>query len=252
MMTKFHQKLFIALFAIFPLFTLTACSDSDEPISFLNEEEQNAGNQGAEGNDTVAEGVTGPLDALQEPLNNDVFGALESAVVGTPLEGTLDCAGQAVVIDLLDVVDAIAAGLIEAAESGDPTLALSNASENIQFSLQELANDLPGALTALAGEDCNGESGDGSGGFIDGSNPLAGTPLAPLGDALGPVLAGLPSPNADQGDDLDLQSLSALVHELSLAFQGGLQQVPAEAKEAPIFGGLLKPWKRPSSISTTP
>lgn len=190
-------------------------------------------------NDTVEEGVVGPLDALQEPLESQVFGQLEGALAGTPLEGMIDCAGQAVVIDIIDVVDAIALALMEAAQTQDPA-AFEAAAGNIQFSLEELGNDLPGALTALAGDDCNGgatDSDNGNGG--DSVNPLAGTPLAPLGDALAPVLSQFPSGSDGDSEDMDLQALSALVHELATAFSGGLAQVPAEAQEAPVFGGLL-------------
>ncbi len=230
------KKLTILTLVLGSAISLVACSDSDNSDNLIFEDNTPQDTN----SNSVSEGVEGPLDALQTPLSEDVFGQLVAATTGTPLEGVLDCAGQAVVIDLLDVVDSIAVGLIEASEGSDPTMALSNSSENIQLSLQELANDLPGALTALAGDDCNGESGDGNGGFSGGNNPLSGTPLAPLGDALAPVLAGLPASNSDVGDDMDLQSLSAFMHELSLAFQSGLDQVPAEAAEAPIFGGILK------------
>ncbi len=191
-------------------------------------------------NDTVAEGVVGPLDAVQTPLDEQVFGALVDATAGTPLEGTLDCAGQSVVIDVIDVLDSIALALMEAAESQDPAAAFEAAAGNIQFSVQELANDLPGALTALAGDDCNnGDAGDNGGNGDAGDNPLAGTPLAPLGDALAPVLSQFPTGGDGDNEDLDLQSLSALVHALATAFHGGLSMVPAEATEAPIIGGLL-------------
>lgn len=193
-------------------------------------------------NNTVPEGVEGPLDQVQTPLHEQVFGQLTGAAAGTPLEGTLDCAGQAVVIDIIDVLDSIALALMEGAESQDPTAAFDSAAGNIQFSLEELANDLPGALTALAGDDCNHGEGaeDGEDGEEGSDNPLAGTPLAPLGDALAPVLSQFPTGGGEGGDaDIDLQSLSALVHELAVAFHGGAQQIPAEALEAPIFGGLI-------------
>lgn len=189
-------------------------------------------------NRSVEDGVTGPLDAAQTPLFDDIFGQLTSAAAGTPLEVTLDCAGQAIIIDLVDVLDSIALALIESSETQDPVTAFENATGNIEFSLGELANDLPGALTALNGGGCNGQ-GDGDNGA--GGNPLAGTPLEPLGDALMPVLDQFPDSGGDPGNnpDSDLQSLSFLVVQLSQAFSAGLAQIPPEARAAPIFGGIL-------------
>ena len=149
--------------------------------------------QPSQNNSTVADGVTGPFDEAQTPLSESVFGQLASSAAGTPLEGTLDCAGQAIVIDLVDVLDSIALALIQTAETQDPATAFEAAAGNIQFSLEELANDLPGALTALYGTDCN-SSGGGSG-----DNPLAGTPLEPLGAALAPVLSQFPGAGGAPG-----------------------------------------------------
>lgn len=185
-------------------------------------------------NNSVAEGVNGPLDAVQTPLHEQILGQLTAAAAGTPLEGTLDCVSQAVVLDLLDVVDALALALMTAAESADPVTAFDAATGDVQFALGELSRDLPGALTALAGEDCNVAGGNN---FAAGGNPLEGTPLAPLGASLGPVLAQING--GGSGEDMDLQSLSELVHQLNLAFASGTAQIPAEAQSAPILGGLL-------------
>lgn len=189
-------------------------------------------------NHSVDDGVSGPLDAAQTPLFEDIFGQLTAAAAGTPLEASLDCAGQAIVIDLVDVLDSIALALIESAETQDPATAFENAAGNIEFSLGELANDLPGALTALNGDGCNGQGG---GGDDAGSNPLAGTPLEPLGEALMPVLEQFPDSGGepDNSPDSDLHSLSVLVVQLSQAFSAGLAQIPPEARAAPIFGGVL-------------
>lgn len=190
-------------------------------------------------NRTVDDGVSGPLDEAQTPLFESVFGQLVGAAAGTPLEGTLDCAGQAIVIDLVDVLDSIALALMQTAETQDPATAFEAAAGNIQFSVEEFANDLPGALTALNGSDCNSSGGGGSG--SGGDNPLAGTPLEPLGAALAPVLSQFPGAGGAPGDspDMDLRSVSALVNQLALAFNAGLAQIPADARAAPVFGGIL-------------
>mgnify|MGYP000636900396 CR=1 FL=1 len=198
-------------------------------------------------NTSVQDGVEGPLDMLQEPLSASVLTQLEAALAGTPLAGVIDCVDQAVVIDLLDVVDSLALALTQA-PLGDPAASFEEAAGNIQASLNELAVDLPNLLVALTGGDCS--SGDtGGGGFagLDG-NPLSGTPLEPLGAALAPVLSLLATNNPDQ--DLDLTTLSNLVSTLNEAFQEGLAQSLAldptgQIESAPVLGGLL------STLSTT-
>lgn len=184
-------------------------------------------------NDTVAEGVVGPLDVIQGPLNDQVINQLALVLGGTPLEGTIDCVGQAVVLDVIDVLDAVALAVQDAAAGQDTAAAFDAASENIQFAVNELVNDLPGALTALVGEDCNTAAGTG---FSFGDNPLEGTPLEPLGASLIPVFQAISS---EPGEDVDLQTLSELVHQLSEAFGRGTAQIPDEARDAPIVGGLL-------------
>ena len=189
-------------------------------------------------NRTVDDGVNGPLDEVQRPLSEDVFSQIIAGAEGTPLEGSLDCVRQAVVIDTIDILDAIALALSEAASSQDPA-AFEAAAGNIEFSLNELANDLPGALGALTGSDCN--SADNGGGNT-GTNPLAGTPVEPLGEALAPVLDQFPSggsPDSGQGQDADLNSLTLLTSQLAIAFQSGVASLPPEARSAPILGGVI-------------
>ena len=141
--------------------------------------------------------------------------------------------------DLVDVLDSIALALMQTAETQDPATAFEAAAGNVQFSVEEFANDLPGALTALNGSDCNSAGGGDTGG--GGDNPLAGTPLEPLGAALAPVLSQFPGAGGEPGDspDMDLRSVSVLVSQLALAFDAGLAQIPAEARTAPVFGGIL-------------
>lgn len=181
---------------------------------------------------SVSDGVVGPLDQVQTPVSDDVFGQIIAGAAGTPLEGSLDCVRQAVVIDTLDVLDSIALALSEAGTAQDPAV-FEAAAANIQFSLGELANDLPGALGIVTGADCNSSGGGSAGG-----NPLAGTPLEPLGAALAPVLSQFPS-GGNTGQDADLYALAVLTNEFATAFQSGVNQLPAEVQNAPFIGGAL-------------
>ena len=187
------------------------------------------------------QGVAGPLDAVQEPLSTQVLSPLGDAAAGTPLEGAVSCVDQVVVQDTIDVLDSIL-GAVDPTSMNDPQMAFMAAAANIQAAVNELLADLPALLTSLAGQgDC---SGTGSGGGIaDGNNPLAGTPLAPLGDALAPLFAAGSGFGGgfggEGGQDLDLTSLQALTSQLAAAFNDGLSNLPAEVADAPVMGGLL-------------
>lgn len=180
--------------------------------------------------------VAGPLDAVQEPLDSQVFAPLADAAAGTPLEGTLNCASDLLVTDFLDVLDSFLV-LVDPASLQNPQALFAGAAPQLQATITDFAGNLPGLLASFTGEECSGsgESGGGS------ENPLAGTPLAPLGDALAPALAAFPGAG---GGDMDIGSLSALVAQLSAAFSDGLATVYAqdpsgELQGAPVLGGLL-------------
>lgn len=180
------------------------------------------------------QGVEGPLDALQEPLSEQVLGQLAAAAAGTPLEGAVQCVDQVVVQDTVDILDSVLAAVNEESIN-DPQQAFTDAATHVQLALNELLADLPGLLTSLVGQgDCTGPSGAPSG-----SNPLAGTPLAALGDALAPLLAAGGGGGGGDGQTLDLTALQAITGQLASAFNEGLSNLPAEVSDAPVLGGLL-------------
>ncbi|WP_372879213.1 hypothetical protein [Spongiibacter marinus] len=180
------------------------------------------------------QGVEGPLDMVQEPLSEQVLGQIASAAEGTPLEGAVQCVDQVVVQDTVDVLDSIL-GAVNPDSINDPQQAFTDAATNIQLAVNELLADLPALLASLAGQgDCTGPSG-----APMGSNPLAGTPLAALGDALAPLLTAAGGSGFGNGENLDLTALQALTDQLSSAFNEGLANLPAEVADAPVLGGLL-------------
>ena len=198
------------------------------------------GSSSSGGGETAAyQGVAGPLDTVQEPLSTQVLTPLGEAAAGTPLEGAVSCVDQVVVQDTVDVLDSILKA-VDPTSLNDPQQAFMAAASDIQAAVNELLTDLPELLTSLVGQgDCSGTGG----GAADGSNPLAGTPLAPLGDALAPLFAvgsgfggGF---GGEGGQTLDLTSLQALTGQLASAFNDGLSQLPAEVADTPVLGGLL-------------
>lgn len=202
--------------------------------------------------------VAGPLDAAQTPLSTQVFAPLTSATAGTPLSGVVTCGNQIVTFDVLDIVDSVAVGLQAAAATQNPA-AITGIAPSLQSQVTQLAGDLNTLLTALAGgAGCSATnfsaigglpSGGGglpsglpSGAGLPAGNPLAGTPLAPLGDALLPVLAQIQAAGGgggSSGNDVQLTTLATTVRLLATTLNGALLQIPAEARTAPIVGGVL-------------
>lgn len=191
--------------------------------------------------------VAGPLDNVQNQLSTAVFGQLGSAVAGTPLEGVIQCADAVVTYSTLDIADSVLAQLQTSLVTGGGTTMRPDPAV-LADSLGSLAVNLTQLLQGL---------GDAGGGCLANSltlddinfttNPLAGTPLEPLGTQLGPVLTRIATVlDAYDGreDDLQLVQISTLVSQLNAAMQTALQQIPADAYEAPVVGGVL------STVST--
>lgn len=195
-----------------------------------------SGSSSGAGGTTVS--VAGPLDTVQTTLSNSVLSQLETASAGTPLQGLLVCTDDVVNQNTLDVVDTILNALQNPASAA-------SAPPQIQALLLEMANNLGGLLNSLAGKGgCGSAAGSssssGGGGSVPVTNPLAGTPLAPLGDALLPILQKIQLQlGAGSSGGNGLADLATLVDELNAAFQTGLAQVPASAFSQPVVGGVL-------------
>ena len=177
--------------------------------------------------------VNGPLNTVQTTLSSSVFGPLEQATQGTPLNGVLVCTDAVVNQNTLDLLNTF----LNTAQN--PSTA-SAAPAEVQALLLEMANNLGGLLTSLAGTGGCGTSSSGGSGGIPTTNPLAGTPLAPLGAALLPVLQKIQGQlGSGSSSGNSLADLATLADELNAAFQTGLAQVPASAFAAPVVGGVL-------------
>ncbi len=186
--------------------------------------------------------VAGPMDAVQAPMSSTAFGQLEAATEGTPLKALLVCADRAINHDALDFADTIANALQSAAAAGssDPA-AIAGTAAQLNASVNQLANDVQGLLNALAA------TGGGCGanglpvGALAGTNPLAGTPLAPLGTELQSVLFTIRNAH-NAGSVLSLGQLSSLVGDLSSQFSAGIAGVNTLAPDlgaTPMISGVL-------------
>ncbi len=225
----FKQSLHAA--AVGSLVFLAACSSGSD-----------SGNETASSSTMTVSRVEGPLDPVQDQISGSVLAPLTDAVAGTPLEGVLRCTDETVTYNVLDIADTVLAQLQASALSGGG-VPLDPNPQALAASLGSLAANLTQLLQALAGQ------GQGCSGDViplsqidSGANPLAGTPLAPLGDAIGPVLAqiiALLNGNGRVDQDLQLSTVAALITQLNQALQSGLAQIPADAYAAPVVGGAL-------------
>lgn len=225
------RKLFLS--AITATFALTACGGGG-----------GSDITGGGGGAAMAYRVAGPLDAVQQPVSDQVFAQLIGATNGTPLSPVLVCANDAVTFDALDIADALAVALQTAAATQNPA-ALTGAADSASKSVNQLASDLQGLVNALSGSGGCGSNGQPSGSQI-GTNPLAGTPLAPIGAALEPVLAQIKSAGIGGGStpSLSLSQVASLIAQLNGAFQSGVAQIPAPAANAPVVGAVLQTIKQ--------
>lgn len=202
---------------------------------------------GGSGADVTAR-ATGPLDSVQDQISTGVFGPLSGAVAGTPLEGVVTCANELVTYEILDVVDLLAGSLQRAANPQDLSR-LPLASEALVARVRAVAFDLTQLLLGLAnqGSGCltagNSVTGNSQalGMLTGGGNPLAGTPLSPLGSILAPALGNflIATGGATPATDLQLSTVSDLYSQLNTALQTALAQIPDAALEAPVAGGAL-------------
>lgn len=186
--------------------------------------------------------TAGPLDPVQDRVSESVLTPLGDAVVGTPLEGVIRCVDETVTYNVLDIADTVLVQLQATLQSGGG-VPLSPDPQALAGSLTSLAANLTQLIESLAGQ---------QGGCVGGaialdrinpdSNPLAGTPLAPLGSALGPVLGQIVAVlngSGSGGQDLQLSTVANLVAQLNLALQSALAQIPQDAYAAPVVGGAL-------------
>jgi hypothetical protein len=178
--------------------------------------------------------VSGPLSTVQSTLSDSVLAPLESATAGTPLQSVLVCVDDLVNQNTLSVLNSVLNGL------SDPTTLASTTPAQVESLLSEIANNLGALLTSLASTTGNGDCGGAAGTGIPSSNPLAGTPLASLGDALLPVLSQIQSTTGSgSASGLSLSQLTSLFDELSTALQTGMSGVPTSVTSEPMLGGSL-------------
>lgn len=188
--------------------------------------------------DARANVVQGPLDPVQDQLVTAVLGETLGGTLPAPLGPTVSCLADAV-NSLVDGPDAILAALTQLSPGAAPAAALQGASGEFVGAMERFAAELQSALMVLAGQGdtCSTAS---SGGTPDpfAGNPLAGTPLEPVGSALEDLFGGLGG-FAGPEEDPNLTSVTSTLAPLLAQLSGAFDQIPAEAREAPVVGGVF-------------
>lgn len=177
--------------------------------------------------------VQGPLDPLQEEVIDNVVVAQVGSQLPAPLDGVTSCVALAL-NHLIDGPDAILAGVEGLANGADPFDAFNASAAEAQAAFERFAGTLQASLTSLVNRgECSSE---GDTAPVAG-NPLAGTPLAPIGAALQGVITAL---QGEPGEDPNLTSLTNVVapalDELAVQLTNAL---PAEVSNAPVLGAVF-------------
>lgn len=199
------------------------------------------GGGGSGGDEIVVERVEGPLDPVQEQVSTGIFTPLSATLSGTPLEPVVQCIDSAVTYDTLDIADTVLVSLQATLLSGGGTQ-LNPDPEALATTMRALVADLAQTLQALAGNAVDCATGTQSLDELTASNPLAGTPLEPLGTQLLPVFEQIIAATGGSGaapNDLQLSTVAGLVYQLNAALQTALAQIPQDAYAAPVVGGAL-------------
>lgn len=184
--------------------------------------------------------VVGPLDVVQAPLSTQVLAPLSAALAGTPLASVVGCVDDAMINDVIDVVDALALG-IQPGALGGSAVALPAAAASVQAEVSDLVADLQGLVLSMAGggAGCTSNAAPRAGS----GNPLTGTPLADFGNQLLPVLAllqgTLDGTAGSPASALSLSQLTMVLGQLSDAFDTAFALIPADALAAPFVGPTL-------------
>lgn len=175
--------------------------------------------------------VSGPLDPVQDQVVTGVVSNEIASQLPEPLSGSVMCAADAL-NHLVDGPDAILAAAEGLATGADPFAAFNSAQADVQGAMERFAAQLQHTLVALADR---GSCDPNDAGTAASTNPLGGTPLAPVGTALQDLIVTL----EETGEDPNLTSVTSLLAPALTDLSVALSAVPAEVQNAPVLGGVF-------------
>ncbi len=177
------------------------------------------------------EKVTGPMDPVQDGVVTGVIVDQVGSQLPSPLDGTVACAAAALnyLVDAPDSVLASSAGL---ADGADPYDAFNAGQANMQASLERFAAMLQSTLVQMSDRGTCDPAVAGSTGT---TNPLSGTPLAAIGQAVLDLSTAL----GETDGDPNLTSVTATLAPALTALSAAMGTAPAELQNAPVIGATL-------------
>lgn len=202
-------------------------SSSDDVQSGNNGGSGGTGGTGGSGGSSGNVKVTGPLDPVQDALS-DVLGNQIGGALPEPLGPTVQCADTALAA-FTDVPDALLLAFMSLPNGADPAAAFQGASAQMVASMQDFAARLQTTLRILAGQTSV------CGSSAVGGNPLAGTPLEPVGAPLVALLSALQGVGANPTPAALSAAVMPALEQLFWAFDA----LPPEVTGAPVVGGIL-------------
>lgn len=206
---------------------LSACGGGGSDDDFSSGGGGNGGTGGSGGTGGGSVKVAGPLDPVQDALS-DVLGEQVGGALPEPLGPTVQCADTALT-SFTDVPDALLLAFTSLPNGADPAAAFQGASAQMVASMQDFAGRLQTTLRILAGQ--TSTCGPGT----VGGNPLAGTPLEPVGAPLAALIAALQGMGSNPSPEALATVLVPILAQLDAAFAA----LPPEVTGAPVVGGIF-------------
>lgn len=175
--------------------------------------------------------VEGPLDPVQDDVVDGIVVNQLSGQLPAPFDQLTVCTAQTLNY-LIDVPDAVLAGVEGLANGADPFAFFNSSAADAQAALGLFAASLQSTLLQLVDRGSCDPDADPT---VGAGNPLSGTPLAAIGEEIADLVEGFP----EEGATLDVEDFATVVSPLLSDLAAALGGLPPEVQDAPILGGAM-------------
>lgn len=176
--------------------------------------------------------VEGPLDPVQEDVVEEIVVNQLAAQLPAPFNNITACAAGSVNY-LVDVADAVLVETEGLTQGQDPFDAFNAAVTGAEGALERFIGSMQATLVEIVDRgDCDPNADP----AIASGNPLAGTPLAPIGVAFFDLVSVLP----EDDEELTLSDIENAIVPALATLATALDSMPSELASAPVLGGVLE------------